>query len=74
MFLYKNLFFFQYLFFQSQSCLLESTAAIFRQSAGYVYFWGISIQKQNSSFSQYGRLKLVVLMQLLPLKAEWLDI
>ena len=37
MFLYKNLF--QYLlFFQSQSCLLESTAAIFRQSAGYVFF------------------------------------
>ena len=31
--------FFQYLlFFQSQSCLLESTAAIFRQSAGYVLF------------------------------------
>ena len=31
-------FFFQYLlFFQSQSCLLESTAAIFWQSAGYVY-------------------------------------
>ena len=29
-------FFFQYLLFQSQSCLLESTAAIFRQSAGYV--------------------------------------
>ena len=29
-------FFFQYLlFFQSQSCLLESTAAIFRQSAGH---------------------------------------
>ena len=26
----------QYLFFQSQSCLLESTAAIFRQSAGFV--------------------------------------
>ena len=37
MFLYKNLFF-RYLFFQSQSCLLESTAAFFRQSAGYVYF------------------------------------
>ena len=31
MFLYENL-----LLFQSQSCLLESTAAIFRQSAGYV--------------------------------------
>ena len=30
-------FFFQYLlFFQSQSCLLESVAAIFRQSAEYV--------------------------------------
>ena len=38
MFLYN--FFFQYLlFFQSQSCLLESTAAIFRQSAGYVCFF-----------------------------------
>ena len=34
MFLYKNLFF-QYLFFQSQSCFLESTVVIFRQSAGY---------------------------------------
>ena len=34
-------FFFQYLlFFQSQSCLLESTAAIFRQSAGYVSIRG----------------------------------
>ena len=34
----RKSFFFQYLlFFQSQSCLLESTAAIFRQSAGYVY-------------------------------------
>ena len=33
----QKFFFFQYLlFFQSQSCLLESTAAIFRQSAGYV--------------------------------------
>ena len=31
-------FFFHYLFFQSQSCLLESTAAIFRQSARYVFF------------------------------------
>ena len=31
-------FFFQYLlFFQSQSCFLKSTAAIFRQSAGYVF-------------------------------------
>ena len=30
-------FFFQYLlFFKSQSCLLQSTVAIFRQSAGYV--------------------------------------
>ena len=38
MFLYKN-FFFQYLLlFQSQSCLWESMAAIFRQSAGYVLF------------------------------------
>ena len=37
MFLYKNLFF-RYLFFQSQSCLLESTAAIFRQSVGYVFY------------------------------------
>ena len=47
----KNVFvqksFFQYLlFFQSKSCLLESTAAIFRQSAGYVlesveYFFAI---------------------------------
>ena len=36
MFLYKILFFQYLLFFQSQSCLLESTAAIFRQSAGYV--------------------------------------
>ena len=33
-------FFFQYLlFFQSQSCLLESTAAIFRQSAGCVLIY-----------------------------------
>ena len=33
-------FFFQYLlFFQSQSCLLESTAANFRQSAGYVWYF-----------------------------------
>ena len=38
MFLYKNLFFLYLLLFQSQSCLLESTAAIFRQSAGYVFF------------------------------------
>ena len=37
MFLYKILFF-QYLFFQSQSCLLESTVALFRQSAGYIFF------------------------------------
>ena len=36
MFLYKNLFFQYLLLFQSQSCLLESMAAIFRQSAGYV--------------------------------------
>ena len=36
MFLHKNLFFQYLLLFQSQSCLLESTAAIFRQSAGYV--------------------------------------
>ena len=35
--LYKNLFFQYLLFFQSQSCLLESTAAVFRQSAGYVF-------------------------------------
>ena len=32
----KIFFFSNLLFFQSQSCLLESTAAIFRQSAGYV--------------------------------------
>ena len=38
MFLYKK-FFFQYLFFQAQSCVLESTAAIFRQSAGYVDYF-----------------------------------
>ena len=38
MFLYKNIFFQYLLFFQSQSCLLESTAAIFRQSAGYVLY------------------------------------
>ena len=45
MFLYKNLFFFQYLFSQSQSCLLESTAAIFRLSAGYVlHFFPIRIE------------------------------
>ena len=32
--------FFQYLlFFQSKSCLLESTAAVIRQSAGYVYYF-----------------------------------
>ena len=40
MFLYKNLFFQYLLLFQSQSCLLESTAAIFRQSAGYVSLFG----------------------------------
>ena len=38
MFLYKTLFFQYLLFFQSQSCLLESTVAIFRHSAGYVLF------------------------------------
>ena len=37
-FFVQKSFFFQYLlFFQSQSCLLESTVAIFRQSAGYVF-------------------------------------
>ena len=45
----KNVFlqtsFFRYLFFQSPSCLLESTAAIFRQSAGYVlHFFPIRIE------------------------------
>ena len=53
MFLYKNRFFFQYLpFFQSQSCLVESTAAIFRQSAGYVIDTShriISIRKRSMS-------------------------
>ena len=43
MFLYKNLFFQYLLFFQSQSCLLESTAAIFRKSAGYVSNWILRI-------------------------------
>ena len=46
MFLYKN--------FQSQSCLLESTAAIFRQSAGYVFvrndFLNSLIVRSRSSF------------------------
>ena len=37
MFLYKNLFFQYLLFYQSQSCLLESTATIFWQYAGYFY-------------------------------------
>ena len=56
-FLYKNLFFFQYLlFFQSQSCLLESTAAIFRQSSGYVWFFAVMffpIQSQSFLGSVY---------------------
>ena len=33
-----NLFFQYLLFFQSQSCFLESTEAIFRQSSGYVFY------------------------------------
>ena len=43
-FFVQKSFFFQYLlFFQSQLCLLESTVAIFRQSAGYVYLFLIKI-------------------------------
>ena len=41
MFVYQNLFFQYLLFYQSQSCLLESAAAIFRQSAGYVFYFVI---------------------------------
>ena len=53
MFLYKNPFFFQYLLlFQSQSCLLESTAAIFRQSAGYVHFCLFKLLS-NEVYSNY---------------------
>ena len=38
-FFVQKSFFFQYLLFvQSQSCLLESTAAISRQSVGYVLY------------------------------------
>ena len=60
MFLYKNLFF--SIFFQSQSCLLESTAAIFRQSAGYVdiflpgvepYALTIILQSRPATILQY---------------------
>ena len=36
-FVQKSFFFQNLLFCQSESCLLESTAAIFRQSAGYVH-------------------------------------
>ena len=52
MFLYKNLFFQYLLLFQSQSCLLESTAAIFRQSAGYVFlinFIGVIFEAGNET-------------------------
>ena len=41
MFFVQKSFFQYFLCFQSQSCLLKSTAAIFRQSSGYVF----SIQK-----------------------------
>ena len=56
MFLYKNLFFQYLLFFQSQSCLLESTATIFRQSAGYVqwfHVFGLEILEMLQNFSVF---------------------
>ena len=55
MFLYKNLFFRYLLFFQSQSCLLESTAAIFRQSTGYV----LSFSRKIFYHDEISEVKLV---------------
>ena len=67
MFLYKNLFFQYLLLFQSQSCLSESTAAIFRQSAGYVFIYSYD------SDSRVGPL-LALLVSLLTFLIEYVTV
>ena len=67
-------FFFQYLlFFQSQSCLLESTAAIFRQSAGYVLqfkefrlYWCIDSKRSSSDLLQSEVFVLLIAVSAIP--------